>query len=783
MRGPLELELPADEDHIAALRDSVVDFSTRGTDLKRVRSLRGTRPGYERRVWTAMADLGWLGILIPEAYGGLGLGVTEAATVAEALAPALIPEPYTAACVLATGAIVYGDNPELQARLLPDIASGKLLPALAWQEYFNQLDPTAVKSVAAASGDAVELSGTKRFVAGATDADGFIVSARGTEGLALYWISNDARGVRLSFELLVDGTWGAAVELSAVRVGAELCVASPGVAHAALVRALDEGTVVAAAELSGIANRTLDMTLDYLRTRKQFGKPIGSFQALQHRAVDCYVQKELAAAVLQHALTTCAASQDPVARSAAASRAKARCGEAALMITREAIQMHGAIAFTDDCDVGLYAKRSMQLSAWLGNGRQHMRRYAETVPVVAAERPRRKTIVPERLERLSADTEWNALPDEDFRILVRGFIEAHYPEHLRYMPRRVRWEEVREWNLKLAHRGWIAPAWPRASGGMGLSAPKQMIYWQELERWGVERAPDQGVRQLGQVLMRYGTDQQKAAYLPKILACEHIWCQGYSEPNAGSDLASLTTSATLHGDAFVINGQKIWTSMAMDSTHIYMLCRTDTTGKKQEGISFFVVDLKTPGITVRPIRNIAGHDEFCEVFFENVRVGGENLIGGINKGWSVAKAVLDLERLDNGSPRRPLTAFNRLVALATKLGLFADARFVETFTQLRLDLEDHATLYGRFADIVKAGGHLGPDASIVKIWGLEAFQRVTEFALESGGAHGASGTVEIDGEKIDLLAPFYLSRLVTIGGGSNEIQRNIVSKYVLRLPG
>jgi len=398
--------------------------------------------------------------------------------------------------------------------------------------------------------------------------------------------------------------------------------------------------------------------------------------------------------------------------------------------------------------------------------------------------PRRETVVPEHLAKLPPDTDWNRLTDDDFRLMLRGFIEENYPDELRYLPRRVRWLEAREFNLKLARKGWIAPAWPRARGGMGLSPAKQLIYVDELERWGVGRAPDQGVRQFGPVLIQYGSEEQQRTYLPKILSCEHVWCQGYSEPNAGSDLASLTTTAVREGDEFVINGRKIWTSMATDSTHVYVLCRTDKTAKKQEGISFIIVDLKTPGITIRPIRDIAGHDEFCEVLLENVRTPKENLVGGLNQGWTVAKAMLGFERLGIGSPRRPIIAFNRLATFAARSKLFDDAGFLDRFTRLRLDLADHATLYGRYADLTRRGDTLGPDVSILKIWGMEAFQRITEFALEAAASSGgAEGAIEVNGEKVDLLAPFYMARLITIGGGSNEIQRNIVAKYVLRLPG
>jgi alkylation response protein AidB-like acyl-CoA dehydrogenase len=387
------------------------------------------------------------------------------------------------------------------------------------------------------------------------------------------------------------------------------------------------------------------------------------------------------------------------------------------------------------------------------------------------------------LRSLPRDTDWNSLSHEDFRVLVRDFFETEYPDEFRHLPRRVRWAEVRDFNIRLAERGWIAPAWPRSAGGMALSPAKQLIYVEELERAGVGRAPDQGVRQLGPVLMKYGTDAQKAEYLPRILSCEHIWCQGYSEPGSGSDLASVATTAVRDGDEFVINGQKIWTSLAMDSTHIYILCRTDPTKPKQQGISFIIAPMDTPGITWRPIRNISGEEEFCQVFLDNVRVPAENLIGELNQGWTVAKAVLGFERLGTGSPNRPLMAFNRLTAMARASGLFDDQGFVDDFTRLRVLLLDHATLYSRYAQAVGRGEMLGNEVSYLKIVGMEAMQRVTEFALERAGALGSmGGPFAIGNSEIDLLAPFYLSRMTTIGAGTSEINRNIIAKRVLRLP-
>ena len=381
-------------------------------------------------------------------------------------------------------------------------------------------------------------------------------------------------------------------------------------------------------------------------------------------------------------------------------------------------------------------------------------------------------------------TDWNASSDEEFRAEARRFFENEFPAEFKFLPRRMRWSECRDWYLKLSKKGWIAPNWPPEYGGMGLSPSKLLIYFEETERAGVGRMPDQGITMVGPTLIRFGNDAQRAHYLPKIIAGDATWCQGYSEPNAGSDLASLRTEAVPDGNDYVINGSKIWTSMAHDATNIYVLARTDKQAKKkQEGISFFLVDMKTPGITLRTIRNIAGHEEFCQVFFDNVRTPKENLVGELHKGWTIAKGLLGFERLNIGSPRRPLQALEKLESLAQARGLLADPAFVERFTRLKLDLADLGSLYGRYVDKARRGEAMGPDVSMLKVWSMDTYQRLSELLMDAAGEYGAvEGEIAFGDVTIDVLSPFYNSRPGTIYGGSNEIQRNILAKYVLNLP-
>jgi alkylation response protein AidB-like acyl-CoA dehydrogenase len=363
-------------EHHALLQRSVADFVARGTDLARVRRLRGTSAEYERAVWKKMAALGWLGILVPERYGGLGLGLAEMAIVARGLARALVPEPLTATAVLAATALGAAENEALKREQLPRLAQGDVLPALAWQERAGGLDPAAVETRATPFEGGFKLNGVKRFVAGAAQADAFIVSARTAGGIVLLWLPREAAGAQLELEPLADGRSFGTLRLDDALVPRSGVAASGAAALEALGRAFDHGCAIAGAELAGVMERALEMSLDYLRTRVQFGKPIGSFQALQHRAVDLHIHKELASAVLEEAVAALDRGPAAPARAAMASRVKARCADAATRVTREAIQFHGAIGFTDEFDAGLYLKRALVLTAWLGSASWHRRRYA-----------------------------------------------------------------------------------------------------------------------------------------------------------------------------------------------------------------------------------------------------------------------------------------------------------------------------------------------------------------------------------------------------------------------
>jgi hypothetical protein len=281
---------------------------------------------------------------------------------------------------------------------------------------------------------------------------------------------------------------------------------------------------------------------------------------------------------------------------------------------------------------------------------------------------------------------------------------------------------------------------------MGLDVEKLLIYQEQIEDLGVARAPDQGIVMLGPLLIHYGNEEQRQRFLPRITSGDDVWCQGYSEPEAGSDLASLRCEAVREGDHYIVNGQKTWSTLAQDADWIFTLVRTQKGPRKQEGISFLLIDIKSPGVTIRPIRNLGDEEEFAEVIFENTRVPVENRVGEEGKGWQIAKALLGFERIFIGSPRLAQYALGRLKAVGDALNLADDPVFLDKYARLKLDVDDHARTYLRYADVLVKGGTLGPETSVLKIWGTETYQRITETIVEVLNEYGAvTGEVNLPG--------------------------------------
>lgn len=375
------------------------------------------------------------------------------------------------------------------------------------------------------------------------------------------------------------------------------------------------------------------------------------------------------------------------------------------------------------------------------------------------------------------------LSDAEFRSRFRSALETMPLEEFRRPFDRLNGDELRRWNRMIYESGWRAPGWPSEFGGLGVSITKQIIYQQELDRQRIARVLDIGITMVGPALMHWGTDAQRARYLPAILKGENCWCQGFSEPNAGSDLASLSTEAVLDGEDFVVSGQKIWTTHAANADYCALLVRTSMEDRKQKGITCLIVDMKAAGVSVRPIYNLSGKSEFCQMFFDRVRVPSGNALGDVGQGWTVSKGLLGPERLFIGNPNLPelcIVAFERSAAA---LGKQLDPAYQVKRAKLRLRLHGLQSMFKEVGDSLSRGLVDYNDLSILKIVASSLYQDAAQAALEILGERAAEGTLNTAFGLVDAKQLYFVSRPATIYGGTNEIQKNIVARTIVSASG
>jgi alkylation response protein AidB-like acyl-CoA dehydrogenase len=352
--------------------------------------------------------------------------------------------------------------------------------------------------------------------------------------------------------------------------------------------------------------------------------------------------------------------------------------------------------------------------------------------------------------------------------------------------------EIMEWHKILYAKGWVAPNWPKEYGGPGWDIGQRSIFQEECVRVGSPGLSPFGLSMVGPLLIQYGNDEQKQRFLPKILAGEEIWCQGYSEPNAGSDLANLQLRADKDGDDYILNGQKTWTTYAQYADWIFVLCRTNNKGKNQEGISFLLADIKnTEGIEVKPFLTTGGTLAFSETWFKDARVPQVNRVGPEDGGWTMAKALLGHERTGIGGIAESSRGLKQAkkIAQRTAVGtgtLFDDSNFRRRIARKEMRLRAIEMLNLRTLAAAQLGHAPGAESSVLKIVGTEMQQEVTELCMDAMGQNAAgwldSPEAALPSHQQAIASQFNYLRAATIYGGSNEIQKNIIAKHVLRLP-
>jgi alkylation response protein AidB-like acyl-CoA dehydrogenase len=385
-----------------------------------------------------------------------------------------------------------------------------------------------------------------------------------------------------------------------------------------------------------------------------------------------------------------------------------------------------------------------------------------------------------------------------FRETVRQFLRQHLPAAIRedvLAFKHLAKEQYVTWQRILAAQGWGAPGWPRDYGGTGWSAVQRSIFEDECYKAGAPRQMPFGLSMIGPVLMKFGTPAQRARFLPRIITVDDWWCQGYSEPGAGSDLASLKTTARRDGGNYVINGQKTWTTLAQFADWMFCLVRTNGEGKPQEGISFVLIDMRTPGVRVQPIRTLDLGADVNEVFLDDVRIPIDNLVGEENRGWTIAKYLLGHERTNIagiGMCKRLLASLKEYARRQNKHGrpLLADVRFRDRIVKLEIELTSHEWSLMRLVSLEQSGQPIGIEASMLKIRGSEIQQDLSELLMETAGPYGLPfvaaaldsgfhGTTA-GGTHLNSVAPQYFDiRKVSIYGGTNEVQKSLIAKSVL----
>ncbi|MDT7539407.1 MAG: hypothetical protein QOI82_2992 [Actinomycetota bacterium] len=674
------------------------------------------------------ADLGRQGLLglhLAEESGGSGAGGVELAVSVEELGRSLAHGP-SLPTVLASLVLSKAGGTAAK-ELLPALADGSTTAAVA----------LAPGLTAVTDADGVSISGTVRPVLGGALADLLVLGAR--DGDAQVWFVVDAAHVRVTPLAGMDGTRRPAeISLESVRVPESHVL--PGLT-ADEVRVL--AGVVVAAEATGLAGWALDTATAYAKTREQFGRPIGGFQAVKHRCADMLVLAEQARATTWDAARSLDDPPSPE-RDLAASVAIAVAVEAAVDNAKSCVQVLGGIGYTWEHDAHVVLKRALSLRALVGDPATWRGRVAD----LALAGARRK------LELDLGDTD--AVREE-----VRAFV-ATSPD-----------------DAAIAEGGYLMPHWPKP-WGRDASAVEQLVIDQELAAAGVKRRNIVIGAWAAPTLIEHGTPEQQQRFVPATLRGEIVWCQMFSEPGAGSDLAGLQARAEKVEGGWCINGQKVWTSMADVADWAILLARTDGTGKgpdRHNGITYFLLDMKTPGVDVRPLRELTGRAAFNEVFLDDVFVPDDCVVGSVGGGWKLARTTLANERvaMSSGSP------FGRGVedVLADVAALPAvDGVLRDRVGHLVCEAQGQALLGYRTTLRQLSGADPGPASSVRKLVGMKHQQDAAELRFELLGDEG----VTAEGDAARLGHTMLNTRCLTIAGGTSEVLRNVIGERILGLP-
>ncbi len=684
--------------------------------------------------WKAAADQGLQGVHLSEAVGGQGFGILELAIVLAEFGYGAVPGPFVPSAI--ASALISAHDPD--SALLADLASGAAIAAYAIDSGLT----------ATRHGDALVIRGEVRAVPAAAQASVLVLPVAIESGEL--WVVFDAKDLEIEPVQSVDPLRPVAnVRANAVEIDDDRVLANLSRADA---RALM--CTLLSAEAIGVARWATDTASAYAKIREQFGRPIGQFQAVKHKCAQMIAVTERATSAVwdaARAIDEARAGEADAHTEFAAAVAATLAPEAAQQCAQDCIQVHGGIGFTWEHDTNVYYRRALALVACFGRAADYPQRVVDTATTTG-------------MRGIDIDLD----PDtEKLRAEIRAEVAA-----LKAIP------GGSERNTAIAEAGWVQPHLPKP-WGRAAKPIEQIIIAQEFSTGRVRRPSMAIAAWIIPSIVAFGTDEQKQRLLPPTFRGDIFWCQLFSEPGAGSDLASLTTKATKVDGGWRITGQKIWTSAAQHSQWGALLARTDPTAPKHSGITYFLLDMKSEGVEVKPLRELTGNAMFNTVFIDDVFVPDDLVLGEVNRGWEVSRNTLTAERVSIGSSETPF-----LPSLEKFVEFIKDGHF-DQISQNKaghLIAEGHAAklLNMRSTLLTLAGGDPMPAAAISKLLSMKTGQGYAEFAVASYGTDAIVGDPATPSGAWDQ----YLlgSRATTIYGGTTEVQLNIIAERLLGLP-
>jgi len=671
-------------------------------------------------IWSAAAEQGWTGLAIAEEHGGSGFGLAELAVVLEAQGRELCPGPFLPT-VAAALVIDRCATDSLRAQVLPGLADGTTVGALALSGNVTV-------------GTDLVVTGESPVVLGAPDAAVLVIAA----GEDVVVVDADADGVTITPLESMDTT--RSVGSVALR---GVAVAEDRVLRGTARKARTVFRILASAEAVGVSWATLEMAVEYAKVREQFGRTIGTFQAVKHHAANMLVNAEETTAATWDA----ARADDLDSAWFPAAVAASHAIRTQIFNAQNNIQLHGGIGFTWEHDAHLYLRRARTLAAIMADGADPL------LDVVEAQRSGQ------------AHGASFTLPQEaeEHRDKAREAVTTL---------RSLATEKQRDF---LVDSGYLVPHWPKP-WGRAADVLEQLVIEEEFA--DIKR-PDMGITGwVTLTIAQAGTDDQRERWVEPVLRGEVMWCQLFSEPGAGSDAAAVRTSAKKVDGGWRITGQKVWTSLAHICQWGLATVRTDPDAPKHAGVTMMAVDMKAPGVTVNPLKGLTGHAHFNEVFFDDVFVPDEDVVGDVNKGWLVARATLGNERISIGGGSGGATGFTAddLIKLIDSAPAEVAAQSVRRAGEVIAESHTLRLLNLRRVTRAIAGAEPGPEGNVTKLLVAEAGQRLTELAME------LAGSAAVAGQTPTLMQAYLGNRAMTIAGGTSEITRNTIAERILGLP-